>query len=100
MANHTDGFATGVQGIQRIKGGIQRFAIQRAKTFIKEQRVNTCFMADQIRKRQRQRQTNEETFAAGKGTGIAYRICLRYLQPRLPAPRWLCAVTDSARAAG
>lgn len=76
MANHTDGFATGVQGIQRIKGGIQRFAIQRAKTFIKEQRVNTCFMADQIRKRQRQRQTNEETFAAGKGTGIAYRICL------------------------
>lgn len=53
MTNHANGFSAGVERIQRIKGGIQRFTVERAEAFIKEQRVNARFVADQIGERQR-----------------------------------------------
>lgn len=37
VAYHADDFTAGVERIQRIERGIQRFAVQGAKTFIKEQ---------------------------------------------------------------
>ena len=76
MADHADGFPGGVQRIKRIQRGIQRFAVERAKPFIQEQRIDPCFVTHQIGKRQRQRQTDQEALAAGEGAGIAHRIRL------------------------
>ncbi len=76
MADDTNGFASGVERIERIQGGIQRFAVQRAETFVEEQGVNSRFVADQIGQRQRQRQTHEEALAAGKRTRVTHGIGL------------------------
>lgn len=48
MANHTDGLPAGIQRVERIQRGVQRFAIKRAEAFVEEQRINARFMADQI----------------------------------------------------
>ncbi len=76
MADDADGFAAGVQGIQRVERDVQGFGVQRAKPFVQEQRVNACFMAHQIRERQRQRQADQEAFATGKRARVANRIGL------------------------
>ena len=51
MADHADGFSGGVQRVERIQRGIQRFAVERPEPFIEEQRVNARFVTDQIGKR-------------------------------------------------
>lgn len=48
VANHTDGLPAGIQRVERIQRGVQRFAIKRAEAFVEEQRINARFMADQI----------------------------------------------------
>ena len=76
MAYHADGFPGGIQRVERIQRGVQRLAVERAETFIQEQRIDSRFVAHQVRKCQRQRQTDEEAFAARKRAGIAYGIGL------------------------
>ena len=40
VADHADGFAGGVQRVERIQRGIQRFAVQRAESFVEEQGID------------------------------------------------------------
>ena len=76
MADHADDFAAGVERIQRVQRGIERFAVERTEAFIEEQRVDARFMADQVGERQRQREADEEAFATGERAGIAHRVRL------------------------
>jgi hypothetical protein len=76
VADHADGFPGGVQRVERIQRGIQRFTVERAEPFIQEQGIDPRFMAHQIGKRQRQRQADQEALAARERAGIAYRIRL------------------------
>ncbi len=47
MANHTDGLPAGIQRVERIQRGVQRFAIKRTEA--RRGTKNQCaFMADQI----------------------------------------------------
>jgi hypothetical protein len=52
MTNHPNHLPRRIQIIQRIQSNIQRLRIQGAKPFIKKQRVNTGFMAHQVRQGQ------------------------------------------------
>ena len=51
VADHADGFPGGVQRVERVQRGVQRFAVERAESLIQEQRVNARFVTDQIGKR-------------------------------------------------
>ncbi len=76
MADDADGFAAGVQRVKGIQRRIKRLGVQRAEALIQKQRIDAGFMAHQIRERQRQRETHQEAFAAGKRAGVAHRVRL------------------------
>ena len=96
VADHPDNLTAGVKGIQGVQRRVQRFAVEGAEAFIKKQesiRVLWLTGSDSARA---SAGADEETFAAGEGAGVAHGVGLPYRQPPAPAPRWPCAVADSA----
>jgi hypothetical protein len=60
VADDADHLAAGVQRVQGGQRHFQRVAVQRAKAFVQEQRVDRGLVADQIGQRQCQRQADQE----------------------------------------
>ncbi|ESC40289.1 hypothetical protein SEENP078_16945, partial [Salmonella enterica subsp. enterica serovar Newport str. RI_10P078] len=44
VANHTDGLPAGIQRVERIQRGVQRFAIKRAEAFVQELKNQCAFL--------------------------------------------------------
>src|SRR5471030_3273133 len=64
MTDHANHFAARVQRIERVERNLQRLAVERAETFIEEQRVDGRLETHQIGQSQRQRKTHQEAFTA------------------------------------
>ncbi len=68
------------------QGRYPAFRYQRAKTFIKEQRVNTRFMADQPESASASARLTRKLSPPERDGYRVPHLPARYQQPRLPAP--------------
>ena len=76
MADDANHLAAGVQCVQRTQRHFERVAIERAKAFVEEQRINRGFAAHQVRQRQRQRQADQERLPARERARVACHVAL------------------------
>ena len=71
VADNADHLAAGVERIEGIEGDFQSVAIQRAKAFIEEKRIDGGLVADQIGERKGQRQADQKALATGQRARVA-----------------------------
>ena len=76
MGNNADQLAVLPQTGQRFQRRLQGFFIERAEAFVQKQGIDPDVFAGHLRKPQRQRQTDDETFSSGQIFGRANLACL------------------------